>query len=183
MLLKNWYRCLARTFVNVKDDNLNVTNVAGTSVSAGSALEYSPNVSHGLTFGYSYNYAPYMGRLSRIYATSVGGVLLGDGNTEPSLDDYRLSGNIISTVSAATVTPTVTISDGSVIISATYSITNTGTEDITISEIGLMGKTTTSSSYETTSYLVERTVLDSPVTIPAGGVGQVTYAIRMNYPT
>ena len=30
---------------------------------------------------------------------------------------------------------------------------------------------------------VERTVLETPVTIPAGGVGQVTYTIRMNYPT
>lgn len=29
---------------------------------------------------------------------------------------------------------------------------------------------------------INRTVFDTPVTIAAGGVGQVTYTIRMNYP-
>ena len=42
---------------------------------------------------------------------------------------------------------------------------------------------TGNSIYTTYPYLIERTVLESPITIPAnGGVGQVTYKIRMDYP-
>lgn len=57
-------------------------------------------------------------------------------------------------------------------------ITNNNETDITIGEVGIVYQT--GSSY---SVLFERTVLESPITIPAGGVGQVTYTIRMNYPT
>ena len=108
-------------------------------------------------------------------------VCFGDGTTSPTEDDYNLSGNIITTIST-TVTRSRTNDEDGVIQSAVYTITNTGSESITISEIGMFGYWYTNSSNYTT-YLLERTLLDTPVTIEPGGVGQVTYNIRMNLPT
>lgn len=109
------------------------------------------------------------------------GVMFGDGTTEVSKDDYQLSGNIISTISAAAADQS-THNDGQAIKSTVYTITNTGSTPITISEIGYFGHV----GYGNDNYictLVERTLLEAPLTIPAGGIGQVTYTIRMNYPT
>lgn len=108
-------------------------------------------------------------------------VCFGDGTTPPSKDDYKLSGNIISTITA-TVTQNTTSDEGVTVHSAVYNVSNTGSEPITITEIGMFGYWYYNSSGSST-YLLERTVLDTPVTIPAGGIGQVTYTIRMNYPT
>ena len=101
-------------------------------------------------------------------------VVLGDGDAAPTLDDCKLSGNVLSTI---TYNADVTREneDGGATITALYTITNTGTEDITIKELGMI--------YTNGPVMYERTVLDSPVTIPVGGIGQVTYTIRLNYPT
>ena len=61
--------------------------------------------------------------------------------------------------------------------SAVLTITNNNATDITIGEVGIVYQGSN------TAALLERTVLDSPITIPAGGVSQITYTIRMNYPT
>lgn len=118
--------------------------------------------------------------LRTTYAT-YGGAVLGTGTTPPSLDDYRLSGDMITDFN---YTSTVSIEevDGGVEYTAVYTITNAGADEFTIGEIGLFG-TTYGSSSASYAVLIERTVLDEPVTIPAGGVGQVTYTIRMEYPT
>ena len=106
-------------------------------------------------------------------------VVLGTGNEPPALSDYKLSGDIVtgfgSTVSfSGENAGDETYSQGT----AVMTITNNNETDITIGEVGIVYQT--GSSY---SVLFERTVLESPITIPAGGVGQVTYTIRMNYPT
>lgn len=109
------------------------------------------------------------------------GVCFGDGTTPATMDDYNLSGNMITTI-VTNDAPTVTVDDEGATLSVVYTVTNTGSEDITISEVCMFNYWYyNSSSY--TCYLLERTLLDSPVTIPAGGVGLVTYTIRMNYPT
>lgn len=61
--------------------------------------------------------------------------------------------------------------------------TTTGDSAISIGEIGLIASS--SNSYTTADYkaLYERTVLDTPVTIEAGGVGIVNYSIKLQYPT
>lgn len=114
--------------------------------------------------------------------SSGGGVILGTGNTPPTYDDYKLSGDIISTFDY-TVATTKTTTENGVQLSATYSITNTGTEAFTISEIGLIASTYPGSTGASYKLLLERTVLDSPVTIEPGAVGQVTYTINVNMPS
>lgn len=125
------------------------------------------------------NYYSATMRVVRTSVGSYGGVIFGTGTAQPTIDDYKLSGNIISTI-VASVSYTRTVTEDSTVFQCVYTLTNTGTEEITIGEIGLIGG---SGSYESNKMLVERTVLDSPVTIPAGGVGQVTYTITFNYPT
>ena len=109
------------------------------------------------------------------------GAIIGTGTTPPTKEDYKLSGDVISTfayTSALTITP----DDDGFTISTVYTITNTSDSPFTIGEIGLMAGTANSSG-ASKKYLLERTVLDEPLTIEAGGVGQLTYNIRVNYPT
>jgi len=118
------------------------------------------------------------------YSKTPPGVVFGTGNTPPTVDDYTLSGSFISGLSTSNVTVAETTSkndDGSMVFTYVYTINNSTGADITIGEIGIQTYANSSSYY--INVLVERTVLDTPVTIAAGGVGQVTYTIRMNYPT
>lgn len=120
--------------------------------------------------------------------TSTIGQVFGTGTTPPTVDDYCVSGSEITNL---TFTKTVTYGAGTV--TCTYVITNGNSDPVTIGEVALFtpGSFTlyynySSGSNKTTFYktvMLERTVLDTPVTIPAGGIGQVTYTIRMNYPT
>lgn len=112
--------------------------------------------------------------------TSSGGAIIGTGTTPATIDDYKLAGDMITTFTYSK-TVTITHDDEKTTITALYTITNTGNAAFTIGEIGLMAGSYASTN---TSYrcLVERTVLDSPVTIEAGGVGQVTYTIEINMP-
>lgn len=117
--------------------------------------------------------------------TSLGGVVFGTGTTAPALDDYCLSGDLITTFAYTVASFTVDADDTGVTITALYTLTNTGDDAFTIGEVGLIASTYDNSNYKSANYkcLLERTVLDTPVTIAAGGVGQVTYTLKMNYPT
>ena len=117
------------------------------------------------------------------------GFAFGSGNTPPTIDDYKLSGDYINP-SDYQVTTTVTVNtetEYTTEYTATYSITNISSNDITIGEVALcgylLGRATSNGTNKHCSFIIDRTVLDTPVTIPAGGIGQVTYTIRMNYPT
>ena len=112
---------------------------------------------------------------------SSGCVVFGTGDVAPTKDDYCLSGDLITTISG-TYAFTNTFDENGYTLEAIYTLTNTGTDSITIKEIAAIGIGKYSSNYST-ACLWDRTVLDTPVTIPAGGVGQVAYTIRFNYPT
>lgn len=111
------------------------------------------------------------------------GVVFGTGDTAPSINDHCPSGDVISTISASYANSGVTNDEEYREQTVTYTVTNTGSEEITIKEVCLFVNVRTSSSGTYANFMVERTVLDKPVTISAGGVGQVTYTIRINYPT
>lgn len=108
-------------------------------------------------------------------STIARGVLFGTGDTPPTLEDYTLAGDAISTInSSSSITTIGSANDAEYAeLSVTYTLTNTGTKDVTVKEVALV----------CFGCMMERTVLEAPITIPGGGVGQVTYTIRMNYPT
>lgn len=109
----------------------------------------------------------------------------GSGTTTPTIDDYRLEGAIAMNCTESHVVETSYAEDGtSATRKITYTITNNNDEPITIGEIGIFVCAcwcTGYYKYTSYPYLYERTVLESPITIPAGGVGQVTYSITENY--
>jgi hypothetical protein len=125
------------------------------------------------------NYAGYMGYITANIGSATG-TIIGTGTTPPALDDYCLSGTMITAFTSSS-----NISKGSDeqgdYLEALHTITNTGSEPFTIGEIGLVGRSSNATN-ASSRFLFERTVLDEPVTIPAGGVGQVTHKIRMIFP-
>lgn len=177
MFTKNWYKAIATSATRIAIPFVNAHNKSFNTGNTVDALAYGTTSNN--------NYAPVLSRVIKDDITanfSTSGVAFGDGNIAPTIDDITLSGNCIRTLTH-TCSVTNTADEDGVTTTALYTLTNTGTEDITISEVGLFAKLSTTSS-DTYKYmaLVERTLLDEPVTIPAGGVGQITYTIRMNYP-
>jgi hypothetical protein len=175
MLTKNWDKVILTWVTN---SSIKATNVLGNSF--GLSLFANP-----LQIAATSNavYYPRMANVVKSYDGN-GGVIFGNGTTPPTRDDYCLSGDVISTVTSTANGGFTTDADGAT-GTYTYTLTNTGTADITIGEVGLIagGHSTSSRTAPDYKCLLERSVLDEPVTIPAGGVGQVTYTIRMNYPT
>lgn len=118
--------------------------------------------------------------LTAFQSYNYDGVVFGNGTTEPSVDDYWLSGDMITTMTYNVAEGYDVNEDGSVVKKCTYTITNSGSEPITISEVGYLAEYSPKDSASETSVLLDHTLLEEPITIPAGGVGQVTYAVTFN---
>ena len=194
MFTKNYYKLLGRCFAGA----------GGTSLDSSDLAAYNSEITFGK--GYINSAESYIAKLQTLmntcklkskssynsYFTSESdakGVIFGNGNTAPTINDHALAGDHLTT---ATITPSFSYTrdtDGITSI-CQYTILNNGTDAFTVSEVGLAipwyGKKTTDNSSSSGKYypvLIERSLLDTPVTIPAGGVGVVTYTIRMDYPT
>lgn len=135
-------------------------------------------------------FAPYPSGLSMSNLTLIAasaGIAVGSGSTPATVDDYCLENMITSGITATipvTATATYDNTHKQYVVSRDITIANVGSEAITISEIGIhasakyadsVGVTVSSSS---TTVLADRTVLDTPVTIPAGQSGVVRYEFR-----
>lgn len=182
MFLRNWDKAVAcalggSTYYSDKDDvKFKTYEGKETSISTG-----SKNVVY---LGDNADKAsiPSLYKVQTSYV-SGGGVMFGTGTTPPTKDDYCLSGTLLKNFSCS-VGVTRNSDDAGTTYKAIYTITNTGSNDMTIGEIGLMcNMYDESNTTDIRKGFIERTVLDAPVTIPAGGIGQVTYTIRINYPT
>lgn len=108
------------------------------------------------------------------------GVCFGSGTTPATEDDYCMEGDLFTNY---TYSQTYEYGNGSVTYK--YTLTNNGDEPFTIGEIGIVTNVTSAVAGNTTGYrsmvLLERTVLESPITIPAnGGVGQIAYTLKMD---
>ena len=180
MLVKNWHRMFFGRAGNFTAGEMGLRMVNGTVQTGNDALGGLMIYHATFAFPVSSAAAPYMGRFikgSPVGYTSWGGVAFGDGSTPVSFDDYTLAGQV-HTAYDATASISKSVDDDGATITALYTITNNSDVDMVIAELGLFH------GYNNViQFMVERTVLDSPVTIPAGGVGQITYTIRMNYPT
>lgn len=178
MFTLNWYRALtygfSTTFIASKSG---MTNFNGTAVSGQS------NSCCNVQLNTKANYCPYMGRLSTI--ANIGypetGVIIGSGTTPPTVNDYKLENRIVSSNISSSAVVTSWIPATGVRLVSKITIVNNGSTAVTIGEVGLC--TNNGASGDAYCCLIERTVLDSPVTIPAGGVGQITYTVEMIYPT
>ena len=117
---------------------------------------------------------------SVLYDKTTYGVFFGSGTTPPTVHDYGMESAIVGGITIATPSDvSVTETDDYWEMSATYGIS--ANSDTTISEVGLFIVYNKSSDI-TTSIMVDRTVLETPIVIPAGQSKQVTYTIRLNKP-
>jgi hypothetical protein len=175
MVTRNWYNAMTTRLFGVTIAN-GIVDYSGTKRDS---FYYDSDTILGM-----YYFSPFRLIQNGVKTTQSSiGLVLGDGDTAPSLNDYKVSGNVLSSISAS-VTPNQEMDDTGATLTALITVTNTGESEITIREICLFGRVYYSSS--TSGYCtccLDRTVLDTPVTIPAGGVGQVEYTIRMPYPT
>lgn len=117
---------------------------------------------------------------------SMTGVRFGSDDTPPTVNDYKLGSQITSGLSFTNPAQiTYTLSNTYSEYAATYGVTNTSEGTIVVKEIGLFSQPSTTSLEGTQigyiAALVDRTVLDQPITIPAGQSKQITYTIRFNY--
>ena len=117
---------------------------------------------------------------------SANGVCFGTGTTPATTSDYCLESILGSTRISVSVPSAVSFSQGSTFdeYSVGFGVTNTTDEEITISEVGLIATPyyTFASQGSTVYYvLVDRTLLDVPVTIPAHETKHIAYTIRFNY--
>ena len=118
--------------------------------------------------------------------SSMTGVRFASDDTPPTVNDYKLGNQITSGLSFTNPAEiTYTLSNTCSEYVATYGVTNTTEETIVIKEIGLFSQPSTraigGSQTDYIAALVDRTVFDAPVTIPASETKQITYTIRFNY--
>lgn len=126
---------------------------------------------------------PYTGTWALQTNANNAGFCVGSGTTAADEDDYDLESQITSGISASVVVnPGLDESDNPY-VAYDLTITNTGSESITIGEIGFKQSlyTTTAAdgtSFSNRTFLLDRTVLDTSVTIPAGSYAVIRYTLK-----
>lgn len=118
------------------------------------------------------------------------GIVVGSGDTPATENDYALA-NKISTGLTGTVTQS-TAYDSETGKTSAYSVltlTNTTSSDIVVKEVGCysnfgtateMGGTISTGGGRRKCALIDRTVLDTPVTVPANGNSVIRYSFIFN---
>lgn len=163
--------------------DLSMVTTSGTLIGNGGEDALSHSYAENGDFGYWLNKArcnefPTTNKSSMENAAY--GVYFGSGSTPAAKSDYTLEAPIESGLSVTNQDGFTAndLADGSMEWSSSYILQNTTSESITIREIGIVtpiGKNT--SNYH--CILMERSVLSSPVTIPAGEAYLLTYKITI----
>ena len=115
------------------------------------------------------------------YGTTVPGAWYGKGTTPPTLDDYTLEDPITDGSLTATCGGTANLMRVEAAdhyrISAVHQVTNNTNQEVTISEIGSFG----SASGGAKVIMLDRTVLETPIVIPAKETVSLEYVIKFPY--
>ncbi len=117
--------------------------------------------------------------LSTINSTGTignGYLMLGTGTTAPTANDYHLESPITTNLSC----DSVSVSRTSLTKTYTATFTNSGSSDITVTEVGFIVYiyyVYSSNNENSDHFLMDRTVLETPITIPAGESRTVTYEL------
>lgn len=100
-------------------------------------------------------------------------IFVGSGNTTPTREDYKLESIIEENLTVVSANENLT--GNNIVLDKTF--TYSGTQDITIAEIGLYKKTIVSSTGMYNTICFVREVLDTPITISNGDTFTVTMTI------
>lgn len=118
-----------------------------------------------------------MNTFSKVNNYSGNGVYFGNGEKQATENDYKLDGTILN--DKLEVMKTITAeNDGDIRkIVGVYTLRNTSDSEITIREVGSVGfiyGNNGGNSYA----LYDRTLLDEPLTLAPGEIGEITYTIE-----
>ena len=166
MLTKNFYSYMRATMQNTY---ASFTKVDGSTQSYNSSSLTHINCLR-----------PFAAMASYAVSAAALGVSFGTGTNPPAITDYCLenpitSGLAVTSPSAVSFNKTDEYEEYTV----TFGVTAANT--VTITEIGLKCNVSYNNSADNVVAMVDRTVLDTPITIPAGQSKQITYTIRFNY--
>ena len=107
----------------------------------------------------------------------LGCIVLGNGTTQgESPEDFRLDSQITTNLSC----DSVSVSRNTTVKTYTATFSNSGTSDMIVTETGYISRipyTYTNNNLIYDNFLMDRTVLDTPITIPAGESRTVTYEL------
>lgn len=112
------------------------------------------------------------------------GIHIGAGTKEESENDYSLDNKITSGISASTPATSMGIdNDGNPFKKILFTLTNTTNNDILVSEIGYFQNFAVSNALNQIAntfraFMIDRTVLDNPVTVPANGSAVIEYTLK-----
>lgn len=173
MFTKNWFNLFKNYFASTNDSlSLKGVNTKGQEKSL-----YAYNT-------HSYLFPSNVTSLvtKEISNTDAPGVFFGDGDTPPTEDDYTLSGSQVTTLVARSTNSVSSVEGNDVVHATSYFLENTGTTEVTIKEVAWVSGHRTQSNLSH-YFMLDRTLLDSPVTIEPGGVAKITYTRRLTIPT
>lgn len=103
------------------------------------------------------------------------GLYFGDGDTPPSANDYKFSGNHVRGLTYNSVNISINQTDEYVELQATLAVRNGSSVTLTAKEIGLFGY------ISNTAVLLDRIVLATPLTWAVGETKSITYNLRHTY--
>ena len=124
-----------------------------------------------------------LGGIALSYASNYGsyyGVFWGTGTTPPTKEDYKMEAPLVdgSIATMGSRENMMKIDNGDhYLISALHQVTNNTNRDIAITEAGLFGNWENAGKV----FLLDRTVLETPIVVPAKKTVPVEYAIRFLY--
>lgn len=183
MLLNNFRRVLVNTLVGIF--RLSYTNYAGMSneikTTAGNLTEYngSQYTEPGLSYADSLDYIPsycYAGTVTKpVTAYSKLYFACGDGDTPPTIEDYKLSGELITGLSYQT--QATSANNNSVQFSITT--TNNTENPRTIKEVGICLGYNYNQTQAYCAVLLTRDVLPTPVTLNTGD--SKTFSVTIDF--
>lgn len=121
---------------------------------------------------------------------SSSGIWLGSGNTPASEEDYNLESRITSGLSAASPSLTEGIDgSGNLYLEMVFLLSNTTSSDITVREIGYVQDFRLANTQGDTmantnrNVMLDRTVLATPVTVPANDSAAIKYTLKTIMPS
>lgn len=118
-------------------------------------------------------------------ATSAG-ISLGTDDTPATENDYNLGNTITDGISMTVSNKAVTFVDGQPALKYMLTVTNTGAEAVNVREVGIKqnvqcdtypGHIASSTPSSAHIVLIDRTVLDAPVTIQPGDAAAIEYSL------
>ena len=114
---------------------------------------------------------------------NAAGITLGRGATPPTESDWRLESPITGDVSATVTARNVYVEGGDLCLRYSITVTNTGSSSLTLAEIGYKQTVRASAVANGTSddnrvVLLDRTLIEPAITLPAGGATVINYVLR-----